>query len=185
MSDPVARVSEVKGGTVELIILAAIAYVVWRFVFRKRPSGRPQPPPPSRRASQPPPPTGRPADRPAFVYAEFSAEGREGWPAPVLKAVEGIFEVASADEPTTLGKMRTVAKRLTKLGTPVYEFLDSLLDAMDDEHPSRAAFEDLHSIAAELEALADESEDAEDELDVDVIGRAQEFVDEWRKTPNP
>lgn len=166
---------DVEGGNVELIILGAMGYVLWRFVFRKRPGGRPQPPPP----------TGRPVDRPAYVYAVFSAEGREGWPAPVLKAVEGIYEVASADEPTTLGKMRTVAKRLTKLGTPVYEFLDSLLDEMDDEHPSRAAFEDLHSIAAELEALADEAEDAEDELDVDVIARAQEFVDEWRKTPNP
>lgn len=176
---------DVEWGTVELIILGAMGYVLWRLVFRKRPGGRSQPLPPTGRPSQPPSPTGRPADRPAFVYAVFSPEGREGWPTPVLKAVEGIYEVASADEPTTLGRMRTVAKRLTKLGTPVYEFLDSLLDEMGDEHPSREAFEDLHSIAAELEALADEAEDAEDELDVDVIARAQEFVDEWRKTPNP
>lgn len=151
-----------------------MGYVLWRFVFRKRPGGRSQPPP-----------AGWPADRPAYGYAVFSAEGREGWPVPVLRAVESIFEVASAAEPTTLAKMRTVAKRLTKLGMPVYEFLDSLLEDIDEEHPSRGAFDVLHSIAAELEALADEAEGAEDELDLDVIARAQEFVDEWLKAPNP
>jgi hypothetical protein len=172
-----AIVAAVKGAAVELLIPIALGYVAWRVFGRKRPR--------SGGFSQPPPPTGRPAHRPAFVYAVFSVSGREGWPPAVMKAVEGIYEIASADEPTTVGKMRAVAKRLTKLGTPVFEFLDSVLDRVDDEHPSRTAFEDLHSLADELVQLADEAEEAEDELDVDVIARAQEFVDQWQKTPNP
>ena len=171
-----------------LIVIGLVAAVIYS---RRWSRGRAQaargssPPPSAGRPLQPPPPTGSPVNRPAYVYAVFSAEGREDWPASVLKSVEGIHEVASADEPTTLGRMRTVAKCLTKLGTPVHEFLDSLLDEMNDEHPLRAAFEDLHSIAAELEALADEAEDAENEFGVDVVARAQDFVDESRKTPNP
>lgn len=159
----------------ELIFVVAIGYAVWRFVIRRRPGGR----------SQPPPPKGRPVERPPFVYATYSAEGRDGWPAPVLKAVEGIYEVASADDPTTVAKMRTAANRLTKLGTPVFEFLDALMDSMPDDAPARSEFEDLHAIADELVRLTDEAEDAEDEFEVDVISRAQEFVDVWQKTPNP
>ena len=105
----------------ELVILAALGYVVWRFVLRKGPGGR----------SQPPPPKGRPAGT-AFVYATFSAEGRDAWPANVLKAVEGIHEIASADDPTTLAKMRAVAKRLTRLAQPVVDYLEPLHEALED-----------------------------------------------------
>lgn len=162
----------------ELLFLAVLVAVIWQ-ASRKKTS-----PPPKGARSQPPPPAGRPAGEP-FVYAVFSKEGRESWPAPVLKAVESVFEVASADEPATLGKLRTTAKRLTKLAEPIAEYVDSLLDSLDEDDPRYAGFEDFRSAVDDLEGAADEAADAEDAMDMDVIGVAQGFVDEWMKVPNP
>ncbi len=178
VSSLAANVMAVKGATMELLILIALGYVAWRVLGRKRSRS-------GGRSLQPPPPKGRPVDRPAFVYAVFSAEGREGWPPAVLKAVEGIYEVASADDPTTVGKMRTVAKRLTKLSTPIAEYLDVLMADMPEDGSRFDAFDEFRAEVDELLGLADEAEEAEDEIEVDVIGRAQGFVDAWQKTPNP
>ena len=169
----------------ELVILAALGYVVWRFVLRKGPGGRSQPPPPKGRPAQPPPPKGRPAGT-AFVYATFSAEGRDAWPANVLKAVEGIHEIASADDPTTLAKMRAVAKRLTRLAQPVVDYLEPLHKALEDsETPEAETLGDLLDEAYYLLETESEAADAEDEVSMDVIGHAQGFVDAWQKARHP
>lgn len=163
------------GATMELVILAALGYVMWRFVLRKGAGGR----------SQPPPPKGRPAGT-AFVYATFSAEGRDAWPANVLKAVEGIHEIASADDPTTLARMRAVAKRLTRLAQPVVDYLEPLHEALEDsDGPEAETLGDLLSEAHHLLDAESEAEDAEDEVSMDVIGYAQVFVDAWQKARHP
>jgi hypothetical protein len=174
-----------KGGPMELLLVIGIGYVVWRFVI-KRDSG-------SRgRTTQPPPPKGRPAGGAAFVYATFSAEGREGWPPAVLKAVEGIFEIASADEPTTLGKMRTLAKRSAKLAKTVADHLEPIVTSLDEARedpdvpdPVVDALQRLLDAADALMGAEYEAEDAEDEVEVDVVGYAQEFADAWLAAPNP
>lgn len=162
----------------ELLFLAILGAIIWQATRKKAP------PPTKGPRRQPPPPTGRAAGEP-FVYAVFSTEGRESWPAPVLKAVEGVFEVASADEPTTLGKLRTIAKRLTKLAEPIAEYVDSLLDSLDEDDSRYAGFEDFRSLVEELEGAAEEAADAADVMEMDIIGTAQGFVDEWLKAPNP
>lgn len=165
----------------ELVILAAIGYVVWRFVLRKGPGGRSQPPPPKGRPAQPPPPKGRPVQQQPSVT--FSAEDRERWPAHVLKAVEGIYEVADAEYPATLGKMRTVAKRLTKLGGPIAEYLNLLVETL----PAAAieGLQELLDATMDLESAEGEAADAEDEVEVDVIGYAENFTDAWAKARHP
>lgn len=176
-----------------LVVIGIVAAIIYsrRWSRQRAQSARSVPPPPSGRPSQPPPPTGRPISRQAYVYAVFSAEGRDGWPASVLKAVEGIYEVASADEPTTLGRMRTVAKRLTKLGTPIAEYLDPIVESIYEaqegrgEDPAAAALQDLLDAANDLASAEDEAADADDEVEVDVIGYAQNFVDAWQKAEHP
>lgn len=174
----------------ELVILTAIGYVVWRFVLRKSPGGGSQTAPPKGRPAQPPPSKGRPVQEQPSVA--FSAEDRERWPAHVLKAVEGIYEVANAEEPTTLGKMRTIAKRLTRLATPIAEYLDPLMEPLWDaregietEDRDFDALDELQSAVSDLQGAEDEAADAEDEVDVDVIGNAQNFVDAWEKARHP
>lgn len=167
-----------RGIVMELLFLAILGAIIWQATRKKTP------PPPKGARRQPPPPTGRPAGEP-YVYAVFSTEGREAWPAHVLKAVEGVFEVASADDPTTLGKLRTMAKRLTKLAEPIAEYVDSLLDSLDEDDPRYAGFEDFRSLVDDLEGAAEEAADVEDVVEMDVIGTAQGFVDGWLKAPNP
>ena len=168
----------------ELLFLAALGYVIWRVTSRK--SSRPRP----TGQHVPPPPSGRPI---AFssTYATFSAEGRDGWPPAVLKAVEGLFEVANADEPTTLGKMRTVAKRLSSLGTTVADHLEPIVESLDEQREDPAvpdplvdALQAVLDSAYDLTGAEDEAAEAEDEVEVDVIGYAQDFVDAWQKAPN-
>jgi hypothetical protein len=129
-------------------------------------------------------PTGRPVDEPDCVYAVFSAKGRENWPALVLKSVEEVFEVANGDSPTTLGDMRTAAERLAELGACILEFLNSLMKLVtgDEEGWYLYHLGWLHSSAEEIARLADEAHSATNELSVDVVTRAREFVDVWHKT---
>jgi hypothetical protein len=109
----------------------------------------------------------------------------------VLKAVEGLFEVANADEPTTLGKMRTVAKRLSRLGTTVADHLEPIVESLDEQREDPAvpdpvvdALQAVLDSAYDLTGAEDEAAEAEDEVEVDVIGYAQDFVDAWHKAPN-
>lgn len=170
----------------ELVIVAAIGYAVWRALRRQ--TGRPS----SGQSGRLPPPSGRPVAGPAHSYAKFSTVGREAWPPNVLKAVEGIFEVASTEYPTTVTKMRAVAKRLTRLGTPVADYLDPLVTSLyealadpDVETPEVSALQELLDAANDLVSAEDEASDATDEVEVDVIGYAENFVDAWQKAPNP
>ncbi len=81
--------------------------------------------------------------------------------------------------------MRSVAKTLTRLATPVGKYLDVLMADMPEDGSRFDAFDEFRAEVEDLIGLAEEAEDAEDETDVDVIGRAQGFVEAWQKTPNP
>lgn len=101
----------------------------------------------------------------------------------ILIAVEGIYEIASAEEPTTIAKMRTLAKRLNKLATPIWEYLDPLVESLSNTGID--ALQELLDALGDLEDAEDEARDAEDAMEVDVIGYAENFMDAWRKTKQP
>lgn len=167
----------------ELVVVAALGYVIWRATNR-----RSSPPPTGRRVQ--PRSSGQAAGS-SYTYAFFNTEGREGWPTSVLKAVEGLFEVANAEEPATLGKMRTIAKRLTKLGTIVVDHLEPIVESLHEQRgdldtpdPVVDALQALLDTAYDLTSAEEEAESAEEEIDVDVIGYAQSFVDAWQEAPS-
>gem|GEM_PF-6854151 len=87
--------------------------------------------------------------------------------------------------------MRTVAKRLTKLGAPIAEYLDPLVESLYAaqeglaEDPAIEALQELRDATMDLESAEGEAADAEDELEVDVIGYAENFTDAWAKARHP
>lgn len=167
-----------------LVIVGFVAAVIYSRRWSKQQERAAQgPAAPAGRPVRLPPPSGQPVDRQPYVYAVYSTEGREGWPTPVLNAVRGIFDLASADEPATLAKMRSLARKATNCAFPVLNHLEPLLDGLEDDYPYLSALEDLMQAAQDLDELADQAADAEDAFEVDVIAAAQEFVDLWLAFP--
>ncbi len=131
-------------------------------------------------------------DEPEYLYfTEFNLEELTAltwedvgaWPLDFCKAIQGIYDVATARRlPTDVDEVQDVALSLSAFGVTVANTLTALLSdvTLKEYH---GGFIQLYEAASELVDLSDKALLVDDALTVDVVAGALEFWEAWQRAP--